>query len=221
MICAFEYDLCQVQVWSELEQSMEANKASKRALRKCDLILHSFGRRRNVCVCEGVRVCVTSWQWQCNVLTAIVVILELTSIREKMRAGGRRTEAKQTSCTTIKQRELSRADGVKGSLQERNTNLCVRMLLVMMMQMMMMMVRMLVLMMRVLILMMVPHHQRPMVTQVRIGILVHGMVMMLPTVRATGTAQGQRATERTTRGRLAGQQILYLSFVSAMKSKEI
>lgn len=108
-------------------------------------------------------------------------------------------------------REAATAPGLLFS----NTNLGMWMLLIVQL-MMVMLVLVLLLMMMMLILMM-PHYQRSMMTQMCIGILVHGMMMVLSPMRATA-AQGHCPAEGAACGRLAGQQVLYLSLVSARRA---
>jgi len=78
-----------------------------------------------------------------------------------------------------------------------------------------------VMMVRQLLVMMMPmHHQGSMVAQVRIGILVHPVMMMVVRRSQSATAQGHGSIEGASCGCLAGQQILHLPLVSAKKMRE-
>jgi len=70
---------------------------------------------------------------------------------------------------------------------------------------------------QLLVMMMPMHHQGSMVTQVRIGILVHPVMVMMVRRSQGATAQGHGSIEGTAGGCLAGQQILHLPLVSARK----
>lgn len=73
-------------------------------------------------------------------------------------------------------------------------------------------------MMRQLLVMMMPvHHQRPVVTQMRVGILVHPVMVVMMRRSQGATAQRHGSIQGAASGSLAGQQILHLPFVSARK----
>lgn len=67
-------------------------------------------------------------------------------------------------------------------------------------------------------LMMSVHHQRPVMAQVRVGIFVHPVMVVVVVRRSQGSAaQGHGSVEGAASGCLAGEQVLHLPFVSARK----